>query len=151
MYGDRLLNLRNTLSLSQQDVAKILGIERNTYSEYETEYTTIPINHLNKLCNYFNVSFDYIFNFSNTRNYNANVLEINSIKAGKRLKEIRKDYKYTQENFGSLFGIAKTTVCGYEHGARIISTTVLYDICKTYNVSADYLLAKTNTPKYLKK
>ena len=39
----------------------------------------------------------------------------------------------------------------YEKGKYIIATTYLYQICKRYNISADYLLGKIDSPKYLNK
>ena len=38
----------------------------------------------------------------------------------------------------------------YERGTNIIATPFLYEICKTYLISADYLLGKTDSPKYYK-
>lgn len=62
MYSERLKSLRKRIGYNQATIANLLDIDRSQYGKYENEYTTIPIKHLNKVCNYFNVSLDYIFN-----------------------------------------------------------------------------------------
>ena len=57
---ERLRNLREEASLKQEDLASIIGIKRATYTSYEIERDTIPIVNLNNLCNYFDVSIDYV-------------------------------------------------------------------------------------------
>lgn len=57
---ERLIELRKQQNLTQQDMARILGISRQAYSNYElgnreADYTT-----LKKLSNYFNVTIDYL-------------------------------------------------------------------------------------------
>lgn len=57
---ERLIELRKQQNLTQQDMARILGISRQAYSNYElgnreADYTT-----LKKLSNYFNVTVDYL-------------------------------------------------------------------------------------------
>ncbi len=63
MYSERLKELRVKHDLTQKMVAEILNISEITYTHYESEYYIIPIKYLSTLCDYFNVSLDYIFNF----------------------------------------------------------------------------------------
>ncbi len=57
---NRLKDLREEKDLLQKDVAKILFMSQNGYSQYETEFTNIPISVLNRLADYYNTSTDYI-------------------------------------------------------------------------------------------
>ena len=50
---EKLKMLREDAQLRQEDIANILGIQRSTYTSYEIERDTMPINHLNTLCNYY--------------------------------------------------------------------------------------------------
>ncbi|MCI8671647.1 MAG: helix-turn-helix transcriptional regulator [Bacilli bacterium] len=104
----------------------------------------MPTKHLNALCNYFNISVDYLFGFTNNKNYENSNNKISKTKTMLRLKELRKEYKISQSDLAESIGSAKTTISGYERGARIIATPFLYDICKKYKISADYLLGKTD-------
>ena len=60
MYFRRLRDLREDNDLKQTDVADYLGIAQTVYSRYERGYQTIPVEHLIKLADYYNVSTDYI-------------------------------------------------------------------------------------------
>lgn len=150
MYGKKLRELRERLGIPQKDLAKILNVERAAYTQYENEYNTIPLIHLNTLANYFNVSIDYLFEFTNTKNYNNSKNEIDKIKSGLRIKEFRKEHKLTQVKLASILNTTHSVIADYERGRHLINTSFLYTICKKYNISADYLLGKTNEPKYIK-
>ena len=150
MYKEKLKTLRENNSLTLQDISKLLNFEKDTYGKYEREYTTMPLKHLNTFCNYFNVSLDYIFNFNNIPNYENSQKEINKKLAGIRLKEFRKDNKLTQVKLAEILNTVHTVITNYENGKNLISTPFLYDICKKYNISADYLLGKIDDPKYFK-
>ena len=44
----------------QKDIANLLGISQQYYSEYENGKRTIPIQHLITLANYYNTSIDWL-------------------------------------------------------------------------------------------
>lgn len=56
----RLRELREDRQLSQRQLAEILNVKQNTYSQYETEKRQIPVAMLITLANYYNVSVDYL-------------------------------------------------------------------------------------------
>ena len=56
----KLKELREENNLTQIDVAKVLNIKQNTYSQYENEKRQLPIDVLIKLAKYYKVSTDYI-------------------------------------------------------------------------------------------
>ena len=149
-YGEKLKELREYKNLKIHDISKLLGFDKDTYGKYEREYITIPITHLNTLCNYFNVSLDYIFGFSKTKQHLNTKKNTDLNLSAIRLKELRKEHKLTQTQLGKVLGCSYGTIAGYERGRYLIATPFLYTICKKYNISADYLLGKTNNPKYLK-
>ena len=150
IYAFKLKELREEKNINQLELSKTLNIDNSVYAKYEKEYEIIPIKHLNTLCNYFNVSFDYIFGFTNDLNYPNILREIDTKKSGTRLKELRKEHKITQTILGDELNCSYGTIAGYEIGRYLIATPFLYTICKKYHISADYLLGKTDTPKYLK-
>ena len=90
MYTDKLKFLRERKNLNITQVAKILGIDRSQYGHYENNYITIPIKHFIKLCDYYNVSLDYVQYKNINKNIDKNL-------SGNRLKEFRKVNKITQE------------------------------------------------------
>lgn len=149
MYNIRLKLLKEENNLTQMEIAKLLDMTRGSYCHYETEDDILPIKYLNNLANYFNVSIDYLFSFSNVKNYDLVNKEIDPKKSGERLKSLRKENKLTQLKFAEILKSDNSTISKYEKGINIIATPFLYDICKKYNISADYLLGKTDNPKSL--
>ena len=149
IYGEKLKQLREEKELKQYELAKILGFHENGYGQFERETTLLPVKHLNTLSNFFEVSIDFLFNFTNIKQYKNIKPQINLELSGKRLKELRKEYKLTQEKLAEFLNTTHTNIVGYEKGRYIIATPYLYMICKKYRISADYLIGKTNEPKYL--
>lgn len=60
MFFQRIEDLRTDHDLSQNDIAKILGCQREVYRRYEKGTRSIPVDFLIKLSQYYNVSVDYI-------------------------------------------------------------------------------------------
>ena len=149
MYSNKLKELRESTELTQMQISDLLNIDRSQYNKYENEYTLIPLKHLNTLCNYFNCSLDYIFDFTDKTNYKKSSKEIDTKFSGQRLKEFRKENKLTQEKLASILNTVHPVITNYENGKHLIATPFLYTICKKYHISADYLLGKTDNPKYL--
>lgn len=56
----RLRDLREDNDLTQKNVANILGITYQQYQLYESEKREIPVYLLIELCEYYNVTSDYI-------------------------------------------------------------------------------------------
>ncbi|MBQ1778997.1 MAG: helix-turn-helix domain-containing protein [Acidaminococcaceae bacterium] len=63
------------------------------------------------------------------------------------LKALRESENLTQEEFGGLFGIKKTTYQGYESGKREPDSDFWIAVAEKYNVSIDYLMGFTDDPK----
>lgn len=60
MNLNRLREIRKDADKKQREVAEILGITRQQYSLYETGNKPLSIEHLIKLCKFYNVSANYI-------------------------------------------------------------------------------------------
>ena len=52
--------IREDNDLRQSDIAKILNVSQNTYSQYETGVIALTAEILIKLADYYNVSVDYL-------------------------------------------------------------------------------------------
>ena len=60
MFAQRLKELRNNYGLSQESLAKKLGLAQQTYGHWETGRTQPDQNTLIRLANFFNVTTDYL-------------------------------------------------------------------------------------------
>ncbi len=141
-YGNTLKYLRQELEQTQEQLANYLDISRFTYCHYETEYLIIPTVNLVKLSNYFNVSIDYIFGFTNITQYKKIKKEIDRKIVGERLKNWRKENKLTQKEVANVLNTVQPVITNYENGKNLITTSFLYELCKHYKISADYLLGR---------
>jgi len=149
-YKDRLQELREYYNFSQREIAEKIQLTKSAYNQYEQQYRIIPVLKLNDIANVFNVSINYLLNISNDKTHEKSYKNLDIIKSGIRLKEFRKSINYTQKKLSDKLNIATSLISDYEKGTRFISTHALYTICKKHNISADYLLGKTDSPKYLK-
>ena len=149
IYKNKIRYFRYRNNIKEIDLAKILGISKSLYSEYENEIKTIPTKHMNTICNYLNVSFDYVLGFDSKPQYDNIILyeKLNLKLIGIKLKELRKNYNLTQEELGNIVGCSYGTIAGYEIGRYLISIPILYKICKKYHISADYLLGRLESYK----
>lgn len=66
-YNERMREIREDNSLTQQKIADLLHIGQRTYSDYESGKTRIPVDNLLILAKYYNVSMDYITGASNIK------------------------------------------------------------------------------------
>ena len=64
---------------------------------------------------------------------------------GIRLRELRKQHGYTIEQFAEKIGVAKSTLGYYENDNRMPDIEILCRICNVFNVTADYMIGRTNT------
>lgn len=64
-YIKRLYDLRTDNDLRQEDVANYLKITKQAYGMYENGKRNLPIEHLIKLSEFYNVSTDFILNITN--------------------------------------------------------------------------------------
>lgn len=61
-----------------------------------------------------------------------------------RIRCLRQDHGLTQEEFGKLFGVVKSTVSLYENGRSVPNDQIKTEMCRHFNVSMDYLLGLTD-------
>lgn len=66
-YNERIREIREDNSLTQQKVADLLHVGQRTYADYESGKTRIPVDSLLILARYYNVSVDYISGASNIK------------------------------------------------------------------------------------
>lgn len=59
-YVERLTGLREDHDLDQADVAKLLNVQQSAISKYETHKAKYKIEDIIKLCEFYNVSADYL-------------------------------------------------------------------------------------------
>ena len=65
MQFENLRGIREDRDIKQKDIAKILNVSQNTYSQYETGVISLTAEVLIKLADYYNVSIDFLLDRTN--------------------------------------------------------------------------------------
>lgn len=65
-----------------------------------------------------------------------------------KLRELREDHDFTQQEIADILNCKQNTYQQYESGKRQIPTQVLIKLCLHYGVSADYILELPKGLKY---
>ena len=138
----RIDDLRTDNDLKIRNIAEILGISVDNYFDYANGRSNFPLDKLNKLVNYFKVSFDYITGLSDIKNYYDGDINIKLLR--ERIKMIRKNNDLSQEEAAHIIGDKQSTYWNYESGRSIIPISKLYLLAKYYNISIDYFVGKTD-------
>ena len=60
----RLRDIREDRDLKQKNIASVLGISIQQYQLYESGKREIPVHHLRTLCEFYNISSDYVLEFT---------------------------------------------------------------------------------------
>ena len=141
MYDNNLKYIRENLEMTQRELGVVFGVDESTYRGWETGKDIIPLRHLIRFSNLYEVSIDYLLKLSNT-NTLYEKYKINKEYVGNRLKEVRKKLNLTQSKIAQECMISQTTYSNYEKGYYLVSTITLYTICKKHNISIDYLLGR---------
>ena len=64
--GEKLLRLRKEMKMTQDDVAKILGMSRTSFSKYENGNSAPPLQVLREIAAIYNVGLEYLIFDENT-------------------------------------------------------------------------------------
>lgn len=142
MNMEKIIELRNELELTQEQMANKLGCKRSAYSLWELNINTIPLEYLNKISNIFNINIDYLANLSTEKNIIFNAKDIDPLELGKRIKQARKATKLTQEKLALKLNTTHSVISAYESGKTSVPTLFIIEIAKITNSSLNWLLGK---------
>ena len=146
LFGNNLKACREELGMTQKELGFVFGLSDSTIRSWENAHESIPLLKLIKFCNLYNYSLDYVVGLTR-KNIDYPKFKTSKSIIGKRLKEFRKSRHLSQQVLADNCKISQTTYSGYETGHYLINTINLYYICKTYNISMDYMVGRINNPK----
>lgn len=141
MNFERIYFLREENEMTQEQLGSIVGVKKYSISNWERGKEIIPLEKLNAISNYFNISMDYLLLLSNDRKI-INKNELNKIDIGKKLKKIRLERGLTQRELAKILNTTHSVIWSYENGKNMILMAFAYDFCKKFNVSLDWLCSK---------
>lgn len=142
MINTRLLELREYNFLLQKDIAKVLNIDRSTYSTWETNLKIIPLKHLNVLANYYDTSIDYILGLTSKKIKYKKLDKLDKQIIGNNIRKLRSDNNLTLRDLAKVLNTASSTILAYETGKTLLLTAFAIEIAKKYHISIDELCGR---------
>lgn len=143
MNTSRLKDIREDNDINQNDMSKILNVNRSTYSLWELGINIIPLKNLCDFADYFNLSIDYVLGLTNTKNIKNINNGLNLKVLGNNLRSIRIKNNLSQENIANILNVTQACITRYEKGLIYISTPNLYKFAKYFNITINELCGKT--------
>lgn len=141
--NNRLENLRELSDLTKKNFSNILGVSDSIYSRWENGIDFIPTKRLYQIACYYKVNIDYILGLSNQKiELDSDKIDISVV--SNRIKEIRSDMNESLNVFAKRLNTSGSTWHAYESGKTLILGAFLYQVCKSYNYSADWILGRSN-------
>ncbi len=139
MVDNRLKDCREDLEMTQTELGKVLGVKKQTISNWENGYDIIPFTKLIQFCNLYSYSFDYVCGLRRV-NQSYPKFSVDKKMIGIKLRNLRTQLGLSQQEIADECSISRATLCHYELGMNLISTFTLYTICKNHNLSMDAFL-----------
>ena len=141
MNFEILIDIREDADIKQEDMAEILKTSQSNYSRWEKGTELIPLKKLNILCNYFNVSMDYVIGLTRT-NTPTKKINLKSTTIGNNLRKLRNDKGLKQIDLANVLNTSQSTISAYESGKTILLTAFALEIVKKYKISLDELCGR---------
>lgn len=138
----RIIDLREELEITQEDISNRLGCKRSAYSLWKINKNTIPLYYLNKLSNEYDINIDYLVGLSNDKNISFNKVEIDRKLLGERIRQARKSINYTQEKLAKKLNTTHSVISAYESGKTAVPTLFIIEIAKITNKTLNLFLNK---------
>ena len=147
-FNEKLKILRKKKGLTQQEVAEFLEMTQPVYQKWESGNRKPSYENLSMLACIFDVSFDYLL---------GDYLEISKerylkLKKQKeeekknlfsgRLKELRLQHGFSQEELAEKIGIKQNSYSDWEHGKCKPNYEKLEKIADFFGVSLDWLFGR---------
>lgn len=147
-FHEKLKILRKKRGLTQQEVAELVHVERGVYTRWELGKSNPNYENLSMLACIFDVSLDYLL---------GDYLEISKerylkLKKQKeeekknlfsvRLKELRLQHGFSQEELAEKIGIKRNSYSDWEHGKCKPNYEKLEKIADFFSVSLDWLFGR---------
>ena len=136
----RIRDIREDNDLNQERMAKILNVNRSTYSLWELGINSIPLKSLIDYANYFHLNIDYILRLTNNKVIKKKDIIFNNEIVGNNIKRIRKEHNLSQENIAKLLRVTQPAINKYEKGKSTIPVDNLYILSKEFNISIDEII-----------
>ena len=168
--GKNMADMRSKFSLTQKEIAQVVGVNVSTYKHYELGDRCTPLAVIRDLANFYKISTDYFFDnmpelstkeeleisrraFDVSQNKSQMIGDIKNFAEGMakleekvqararlRVKKYRLDNKKSQQEVADYLGLDISTYNKYEKGSRKLNNEVVRKIAEYYNIKVSDIL-----------
>lgn len=168
--GKNMADMRSKFSLTQKEIAQVVGVNVSTYKHYELGDRCTPLAVIRDLVNFYKISIDYFFEnmpelstkeelevrrfafevSQNKQQYIGDIMNFSEdmvkleekvqARARLRVKKYRLDNKKSQQEVADYLGIDISTYNKYEKGSRKLNNEVVRKIAEYYNIKVSDIL-----------
>ncbi len=145
-----MFNLRDLREFEDEvmkQVGKKIGVSKSAYAKWEEGVSVIPLKRLVCLANAYHTTIDYLLSISDNRRKVIKERQIDKHIISNNLKSFRKQNNILQKDLAKEMRITPSLLSNYEKEKTLVSTSFLYELCKKYNLSADYMLGFSDENK----
>lgn len=145
-FHEKLKKLRKEKGLTQQEVADFFGINQPVYQKWESGNRKPTYENLSMLACIFDVSIDFLlseYSEISKERYLKFKRENMSI-FPQRLKELRKEKGYTQQQIADEIGVNRGSYSNWEKGKREPNFETLLKLASILNTTTSYLLGESD-------
>ncbi len=136
----RLKELRIAQKLYQKDIADMLGVDRTTYTKYESGASEPDIATLIQLADFFGVTVDYLINHKEKGVSEMKAGEINTI--GKRIKDTREKKGMALDELAEKLEISIVQLFCFENNLMKPSRDIVEKIAKALGIDKQRLFTE---------
>ena len=147
-FHEKLKMLRKKKGLTQQEVAKLVHVERGVYTNWELGNRNPNYENLSMLACVFDVSIDYLLGdyLEISKERYLKIKESDLMKTSnvfpQKLKELRLKKGLTQTELGEKVGVKQSTFTNWENGKREPNFETIIKIADLLEVSVDWLFGR---------
>jgi len=141
VISERLIRKREEAGLKQAELARRIGVGRDSYNRYERSGTQPSLEVLARIATELNTTTDYLLGNST----DSGPRDQKAAGFAERFLQLRMERRMTQEEFAAGFSgkyhreCTQDVVSRYENGRKIPEITTLLDIADYFGVSEAYL------------
>ena len=143
-FHEKLKVLRKKQGLTQQEIADLVHVNRVTYTNWEQGMREPNFEKLSMLACIFDVSIDYLLS-ENLEISKESYLKLKEEKKNLfsvRLKELRLQHGFSQEELAEKIGIKQNSYSDWENGKCKPNYEKLEKIADFFGVSLDWLFGR---------
>ena len=138
----RIIDLREDRDYTQEHISKILNVSRSSYANWENGDNKIPLEILDKLSIFYNVSFSYLLDIKNKFVLKEKICPIDYEYFYDNLINSKKQKKFTYQEIANFLNVTKSTAYKYYVGQLNITVDILILLSKLHDIDIDKLCGK---------